>query len=140
MAVIALHKTEELSETEQIDKIFAVWQHLHTNGRSRLDDRRRKTIRTRLQDGFTIDDMTDAIYGCYLSAFHMGDNDRRTRYNDICLILRDAEHVDRFIAIYEDGQSCLQKSRQKTAQIEISRGEISAQTRAKLDQIRKLLK
>lgn len=66
-----------------------------------MDDARRKAIRGRLRDGYSVEDLCDAISGCRLSDFHMGQNDRRQSYCDISLICRDAQHVDQFIELYE---------------------------------------
>lgn len=62
-----------------------------------MDDKRRKLIRARLKDGYTADALMEAITGCSLSPFHMGENDSGTRYDGLDLIFRDAGKVDQFI-------------------------------------------
>ena len=62
---------------------------------------RDRAIRDRIRDGYSEQDLLDAIEGCALSDFHMGQNDRRSKYNDLSLICRDAAHLDRFIEIFE---------------------------------------
>lgn len=86
-------------EPEDVQRIFEHWQVRMGTPRARLDQKRRQKIRQRLLDGYTVQDLTDAIEGCALSPFNMGQNDRSTVYNDIELICRDAAHVDRFMAI-----------------------------------------
>ena len=66
-----------------------------------MDLKRAQVIRDRLRDGYTVEDLCIAVEGCASSAFHMGENDRRMTYDSITLILRDADHTDRFIAMGE---------------------------------------
>lgn len=40
-----------------------------------------------------------ALRGCSLSPWHMGQNPSGTLYNSIELILRDAEHIERFASL-----------------------------------------
>ena len=82
-------------------RIFEHWQVIHESHRSKLDSKRDRAVRDRIRDGYTEQDLLDAIEGCALSDFHMGNNDRRQRYNDLSLICRDAAHVDRFIETKE---------------------------------------
>lgn len=44
-----------------------------------------------------MDDLKRAIDGCRADPFSMGENDRGKPFNDIALICRDAEHVERFL-------------------------------------------
>lgn len=86
---------------DTVQRIFTHWQTIHDSQRSRLDAKRDKAVRDRIRDGYTEQDLMDAIEGCALSDFHMGQNERRQRYNDLSLICRDAEHVDKFIETKE---------------------------------------
>jgi hypothetical protein len=64
-------------------------------------DRRRK-IQARLNEGYGVTDLKEAIDGCAASDFHMGrdhNNDLRSGgrlFNSVGLIFRNAENVDRF--------------------------------------------
>lgn len=82
-----------------VNMVFEYWKVRLGHPRARLDDKRRRKIRQRLLDGYEEQDLIDAIDGCALSRFHMGENDRSTVYDDIELICRDAKHVDMFLAI-----------------------------------------
>lgn len=82
-------------------EVFAFWRDLLSNPRARLDERRRRLINARLQDGYSLEDLQLACLGCRASSFHMGDNDRGQRYCSIDLICRSAENVDRFMEIAE---------------------------------------
>lgn len=86
---------------EAVARVFEYWKQLLGHSRSRLDQKRRRKIEMRLSDGYEEQDLIDAIIGCANSPFHRGENERHTRYDDIELILRDATHVDKFVALAE---------------------------------------
>jgi hypothetical protein len=60
-----------------------------------LSDERRRKIRKALSL-YGLQVCLDAVTGCTKSDFHMGRNNRGKRYDDICLILRDAKHIEMF--------------------------------------------
>jgi len=86
---------------DEVEQVFERWKATMGHKRARLDPKRAKAIRGMLAIGYTVEDLHLAIFGCSVSPFHQGHNDRSTRYDDIGLICRDAEHVDRFIALAE---------------------------------------
>ena len=63
--------------------------------RTRLDDKRRRTIQKALKD-HPVEDVLDAVVGWQHEPFYCGENDRGRPFNDLGLLLRDAEHVERF--------------------------------------------
>lgn len=85
----------------EITEVFSYWQQIMDKPRSRIDSKREKAIRGRLRDGYSVQDIQDAIQGCAWSSFHRGENDRQKRYQDIELICRDASHIDQFLDIFE---------------------------------------
>jgi hypothetical protein len=85
--------------SDDVQTVFDYWRYRIVHLKARLDEKRRRKIRMRLNDGYTVQQLRDAIDGCATSKFHMGQNDRRTAYNDIELICRDASHVDKFTAM-----------------------------------------
>lgn len=86
---------------DEVEAVFARWKATMGHPRARLDPKRAKAIRGMLAIGYTVEDLELAIFGCSVSPFHQGQNDRATRFDDIGLICRDAEHVDRFIELAE---------------------------------------
>ncbi len=84
-------------DREVVERIFAHWQTVHRHPTAKLDEKRRKVIRTALK-AYTEADLCEAIAGYANSPHHMGENDRATRYDAIELFLRDAKHVDAGIA------------------------------------------
>lgn len=70
-----------------------------------LSDKRRSKISRAIKD-YGVQTCLDAISGCAMSDWHMGDNPRGKKYDDIELILRDSAHIERFATIFaEDGNS-----------------------------------
>lgn len=86
---------------EDVEQVFDRWKGTMGHTRAKLDQKRAKAIRAMLTVGYTVEDLQLAIFGCSISPFHQGQNDRSTRFDDIALICRDAEHVDKFIALAE---------------------------------------
>jgi len=74
------------------------------NGRAVFDDERKQAVRRQLKH-FSIADCLLAVDGCAMDPFSMGENDRHRPYNDLALIFRDAEHVEKFIAIAKAARS-----------------------------------
>jgi hypothetical protein len=82
--------------------VFAFWVE-HLGKRSDVKFRgtkRERNVKARLADGYSVDQLCDAIRGCKLSPHHMGKNDTGTVYDDLELICRDAMKVDQFLAIH----------------------------------------
>jgi hypothetical protein len=52
---------------------------------------------SRLKEGFTVDDLKRAVDGCKATPHNMGQNDRGETYNDLELICRNVENVERFM-------------------------------------------
>lgn len=90
------------AQRESIVRVFDFWRETMQTTRSVLDEKRRKLIQSRLKDGYSADDLCKAIDGCNKSPFHMGLNDKGTKYNGIDLILRSAEHIDKFIGFSDN--------------------------------------
>ena len=82
--------------------VFAHWQKVMGHPRAVLDAKRQRLIEARLKDGYTVEDLCNAITGCSLSPYHMGQNEQGTRYDGIDLICRDGGKVDKFLATYRN--------------------------------------
>lgn len=78
-----------------VEYVFAAWVESTGRSRVRLDDRRRKLIRIALRD-YPMEDVLAAVDGWRHSAHHRGENDRATVYNDLSLLLRNGETIERF--------------------------------------------
>ncbi|MFT6347102.1 MAG: hypothetical protein ACJAYB_000083 [Psychromonas sp.] len=77
--------------------VFSRWQEIMGKSSSKLTKDRRSKIEARLKEGFTPDQLIEAIRGCKKSDYHMGKNDSGTVFNSIDLIFRNAGKVEEFI-------------------------------------------
>lgn len=58
-----------------------------------------KKIQARLKEGFSVEDLIEAIDGCHRSEYHQGQNDQGKKYDSLELIVRDGSKVQQFIEI-----------------------------------------
>ena len=79
--------------------VFDHWRVVMAHPNAKLDDKRKKAIKAALKLGYGAHDLAKAIDGCKKSKWHMGANDRSTVFDGLDLILRDAAHIDKFIAL-----------------------------------------
>lgn len=89
-----------LSENESIEAVFATWVELHISepGRSRtlLSPDRRKRIKARLREGYTVERLQAALRGALADNWIMGIDPKSPRsYRGIENILRDGSQVER---------------------------------------------
>ncbi len=87
--------------TEEGLAIYEVYEHwlaVMEKPRAYLTDARKTKIFARLKEGYSVQDLKDAIDGCKSSEWHMGENDRGTVYNDLELIVRNGSKVEAFMA------------------------------------------
>ena len=81
----------------QIEDIFNYWCLVMNHHKANLDSKRHRVIKQRLDDGYSVEDLKAAIRGCKKTPHNMGQNDQGMIYDSLGLILRDSDHVDRFI-------------------------------------------
>ncbi|HUW00769.1 MAG TPA: helix-turn-helix domain-containing protein [Acidimicrobiales bacterium] len=84
------------TQAEQVAAIFEAWREATNHPRAVLAGKRKAVILARLKDGYTEAELIAAVQGIALSDFHMGQNDRAKKYDDITLALRDEAHVEDF--------------------------------------------
>lgn len=73
--------------------------------RTQLTKTRENAVRKRLNEGFTEQDLIEAVKGIGLSRWNNGHNDGGKFWNDMELALRDDEHVERYQGIFLNGDS-----------------------------------
>jgi hypothetical protein len=79
-----------------VECAFAFWkQAMGKSDRSQLTDKRKKKIQARLKN-YSLDDIKLAITNCSKSPHHMGHNDTGTVYDDLELICRSDDNLERF--------------------------------------------
>jgi hypothetical protein len=85
------------NSTDDIKQVFNYWKEIMNHPKAILSNDRKDKIKARLKEGVTVDDCKKAIYNCSQSAYHMGDNDRKKRYDSIDLIFRKIDKLEWFI-------------------------------------------
>ena len=82
---------------EDVDRVWSSW--LESTGknpnRAKLDAKRKKLIVKALAD-YTVGEVVAAVTGWEFSPHHRGENERGTKYNDLSLLLRNPENIERF--------------------------------------------
>lgn len=87
-------------DRDVVAEVFAYWQKTMNSPKSQLDDKRRKAIKTALKL-YEPRQLCEAILGCTKSDFHMarGEYAGKQKYIGIDLIFRDADQIDKFVAL-----------------------------------------
>ncbi|MFZ2315993.1 MAG: hypothetical protein WAW86_10120 [Gammaproteobacteria bacterium] len=85
---------KSLASTQEV---FSHWQHVMNHPRAKLDGKRKSKILQALKLGYGVDGLKQAIDGCSKTPYNMGKSESGQKFDDISLILRDAEHIERFI-------------------------------------------
>jgi hypothetical protein len=89
------------NQKDGVDEIFQAWSESRRDvtgkaSRVRLTNQRRQLIERRMREGYSVDELVDAVTGWKHSSHHCGENERGTIYCDLNLLLRDADHIERF--------------------------------------------
>ena len=88
--------------TEDVEHVFAYWREIMNKGtRAQLSPERKELIGSAIHD-YTLETCLEVIRGCSLSAFHMGGNKQRKRYDSLDLIFRNSDKIEGFLQIAED--------------------------------------
>lgn len=83
-------------------ELFSFWKDQLNHPKALLTKDRQTKISARLKEGYTVEQCKNAIEGCKLSAYHMGDNPQGTVYDSIELIFRNGDKIEQFINIYKE--------------------------------------
>lgn len=94
LCIIEPQAVAKRDERYAVELVWQYYQQWHPQ--ARLDEKRDRLIRNRLRDGYSVQQLQEAVAGCHADPWYRGENDRGQPYCDIALILRDADHVDRF--------------------------------------------
>lgn len=95
----AAPKNQEMTQTA-VQHVFEHWKTIMNHPDAKLDFSRKNGIKKALTAGYSVTDLCKAIEGCQQTPHNMGDNDRGQLYNNLQIILRDADQIDRFIQHY----------------------------------------
>jgi hypothetical protein len=85
-------------EADVLD-VFAAYRRHHprSHPRPKSTSDEWKKIKARLSEGYSVADLIDAVDGCHIDPFSMGENDRRKPFNELELIMRSGSKVQGFI-------------------------------------------
>lgn len=112
---LAMIDSEQARRSGDVDDVFAAWKVATGRERVALDDKRKRKIVAALKL-YPVDDVLDAVRGWQNDPFYCGENDRHTIYNEITLLLRDAEHIERFRDMWRRGKKAVTPTKQQTRQ------------------------
>lgn len=87
------NSVEQKLDAGPVERIFAHWRSEWGHSRAVLDPKRRRVIESALK-AFDEPTLCQSISGYRNSPHHMGENERRTVYDDLGLFLRDANHIE----------------------------------------------
>jgi len=88
-----------------VEEIFSYWKLVMNHPRASLSTKRRRMVRARLKEKYTVDDIKRGIDGCKATPFNMGENKDHAIHDDLELICRTTEHLDRYIGNYYKSQT-----------------------------------
>lgn len=86
-----------LSVKADVSEVFEHWKLVMVkSSQAKLNNKRKACIEARIKEGYTVEQIKQAIDGCSRSPHHMGQNDTGTRYDDLTLICRSGDKVEQF--------------------------------------------
>ncbi len=89
-------RARDPAKDPDVIRVFAFWQKDTGHEKAKLDAKRAKRIRARLDDGFTPDELEAAIRNRRNDAWLMGEDPKSTRsYDELDTLLRDVPQVER---------------------------------------------
>lgn len=93
---LSLLPTEDADEAKP-QEVFEHWRKaMKKTGTVKFDDKRKRAVKARLNDGYSVADLKLAIDGCSITPHNMGVNERQERFDDLELICRNGGNVERF--------------------------------------------
>lgn len=101
-------ETDTETDNNNISVVFEAWvASTERTAATKLDAKRRRRIAAALKD-YTLVDVLDAVEGWRFSPHHRGENERRTVYNDLDLLLRDSARIEMFRDLKRSGGAGVQ--------------------------------
>jgi uncharacterized protein YdaU (DUF1376 family) len=84
-------------QAEIVQQVFDYWVlTMGKIGKCKLTADRKRCILARMNEGYSLDHIKQAIDGCKRSEFHMGANPGATIYDDLTLICRSGSQLEKF--------------------------------------------
>lgn len=82
-----------------VEEIFNYWKEKTGKKKAQLGGALKSKILGRIKDGYSVEDIKQAIDGNSGSSWHQGQNDKNTKYNGLDLICRDSTKIDYFMGM-----------------------------------------
>lgn len=82
---------------EDVSRIFSYWQSTLDHPTAKLTTERRRKVEARLKEGYSVEQIIQAIDGCAASPFHRGQNDTGQVWDDLELICRNGSKLEGFL-------------------------------------------
>jgi hypothetical protein len=92
---------EDSPKSAKIREVFAHYRKLHPRAfrNPQPGTKEWRLIRDRMKEGSTAEELCLCIDGYHRSPLHLGQNDRKTKYLDLELFMRDGSHVTKGIEL-----------------------------------------
>ena len=103
----------KIEVSDPITAIFNHWRTVMDHPRANLDPKRKALIRKALQFGYSVEQLCEAITGCFRTPHNVGHNEQGQRYDGLHVILRDADQIDRFVHNCHHPPKLLNKEEQR---------------------------
>jgi len=78
-------------------QVFEHWRLVMGHPDAKFTAKRKRRVQQRLAEGYTVLQLYAAVEGCKASGFHQGENRDGKVWDDLELICRDGEHVEKFL-------------------------------------------
>jgi hypothetical protein len=85
-----------------VEEVYAHYRSYHERAAPVVSKKDRALIQAAIHSGRTVQDCCEAIDGYHRSPYHLGLNDRNTKYLGLGLIFRDADHITKGIEMAHD--------------------------------------
>ena len=101
------------NDSVDVKAVFDHYREYHRQAHKRPNSKGKewKSIKARLAEDYTVDDLKAAIDGCHRSPWHMGENPGGAKYDSLELIMRDSSKVTQFMEVPEHAPVLSEASR-----------------------------
>lgn len=83
--------------------VFDYWASRVGRVSAKFTPKRERAVKARLKDGYTVERLLAAIDGCLATPWNRGENPGHQKYDDLELICRNGENVERFERTANEG-------------------------------------
>ncbi len=92
-----INQEQPSAEANEPFLIFSYWKEImEKNEGAKFTAKRLKAVKARLKEGYTLDQIKQAIYGCSVTPHNQGKNDQGKVFDCLELICRSGENIERF--------------------------------------------